>query len=182
MILSDFEKIACDEWYKSFEIRQELILDEFVIMPNHLHAIVVIDKNDANCTIDEKRTIDKKRTNRRYARPCVSTTPQITTPQITTSNKNKLPAIFQRKPKSISSFVAGYKSSVIDLIDDFIDDFEKMNGHILQAKFNKHNSLWQSNYNDHIIRNDNSYQRIKNYIRTNPKKWENDKFNPDTEF
>ena len=44
MFFSDFGKIAKNEWYKSFEIRQELILDEFVIMPNHLHAIVIIDK------------------------------------------------------------------------------------------------------------------------------------------
>lgn len=165
MILSNFGGIAYAEWYKSFEIRQELILDEFVMMPNHLHAIVVIDKNDMNCTTDnkqtnvEKRTIDEKRTNRRDARPCVSTS--------------------HRKPKPISSFVAGYKSAVINLIDDFIDDFEKIHGHILQPKFNKHNPLWQSNYNDHIIRNDNSYHRIKSYIRSNPEKWEDDKFNPD---
>ena len=44
MILSDFGKIGQNEWYKSFEIRAELFLDEFVIMPNHLHAIVIIKK------------------------------------------------------------------------------------------------------------------------------------------
>ena len=48
MFLSDFGKIAEQEWYKSFEIRKELILDEFVIMPNHLHAIVTIKKTARN--------------------------------------------------------------------------------------------------------------------------------------
>ncbi|QAA80610.1 hypothetical protein EI546_02190 [Aequorivita sp. H23M31] len=43
MILSDFGKIVRDEWLKSFEIRNELFLDEYVIMPNHIHAIVVLD-------------------------------------------------------------------------------------------------------------------------------------------
>ena len=43
MILSDFGSIVHDEWLKSFEIRQELYLDEYVIMPNYLHAIVVLD-------------------------------------------------------------------------------------------------------------------------------------------
>jgi hypothetical protein len=36
--------------------------------------------------------------------------------------------------------------------------------------------LWQRNYYEHIIRNDNSYERISNYIINNPKKWSDDKF------
>jgi len=34
---SDFGKIVNEEWLKSFEIRDELFLDEYIIMPNHLH-------------------------------------------------------------------------------------------------------------------------------------------------
>ncbi|MGM0567302.1 MAG: hypothetical protein ACQESX_11130, partial [Bacteroidota bacterium] len=40
MNLSGFGKIVEGEWLKSFEIRHELYLDEYIIMPNHLHAIV----------------------------------------------------------------------------------------------------------------------------------------------
>ena len=76
-----------------------------------------------------------------------------------------------RKPKSISSFVAGYKTAVINKIDNWIDE----NGGM--AKFNKQNPLWQSNYYDHIIRNEESYQRIRNYIIENPEKWETDDYN-----
>lgn len=47
MILSDVCKIVETEWLKSFEIRNELLLHEFVIMPNHLHAIVEIN-NETN--------------------------------------------------------------------------------------------------------------------------------------
>ena len=36
--------------------------------------------------------------------------------------------------------------------------------------------LWQRNYWEHIIRNEQSYQRIANYIINNPAKWEDDKF------
>lgn len=35
---------------------------------------------------------------------------------------------------------------------------------------------WQPNYHDHIIRDERSYMNIKNYIRNNPKKWNEDKF------
>jgi len=40
--------------------------------------------------------------------------------------------------------------------------------------FNK--KLWQRNYWEHIIRNEQSYQRIENYIINNPVKWKNDRF------
>ena len=36
--------------------------------------------------------------------------------------------------------------------------------------------LWQRNYWEHIIRNEQSYQNIANYIINNPVNWENDKF------
>jgi REP element-mobilizing transposase RayT len=38
-------------------------------------------------------------------------------------------------------------------------------------------SVWQRNYYEHIIRDDESYHQIVQYIRDNPKKWENDLFN-----
>jgi REP element-mobilizing transposase RayT len=53
--------------------------------------------------------------------------------------------------------------------DDYID---KHNLDI--PKYNRNNHFFQSNYHDHIIRNDVSFQRIKNYIINNPLKWNND--------
>ena len=35
---------------------------------------------------------------------------------------------------------------------------------------------WQSRFHDHVIQNDKSYQRIKNYIINNPRNWEDDMF------
>lgn len=43
--------------------------------------------------------------------------------------------------------------------------------------FNKR--LWQRNYYDHIIRNDKSLNRIREYIINNPGQWEKDIENPD---
>lgn len=36
--------------------------------------------------------------------------------------------------------------------------------------------LWQRNYWEHIIRDEQAYQNISNYIINNPKKWDEDKF------
>jgi REP element-mobilizing transposase RayT len=39
--------------------------------------------------------------------------------------------------------------------------------------------LWQPNYYEHIIRNDCARQRIREYIETNPQRWQQDAENPD---
>jgi len=79
---------------------------------------------------------------------------------------------FFRKPKSISSFIGGFKSAINSKIDDYIDE-----NNLDILKYNRNNHFFQSNYHGHIIRNDNSYQTISEYIINNPLKWEDDKFN-----
>jgi hypothetical protein len=38
--------------------------------------------------------------------------------------------------------------------------------------------VWQRNYYEHIIRNNESFQKIGDYILTNPIQWENDRYYP----
>jgi putative transposase len=196
MILSDFGKIALEEWHKSFEIRNELFLDEFILMPNHLHAILIIknpenispghigneshgnignespgnignvspshigNESHGNIGNESHGNIGNVQTHGRASLPF----PESPESPI---RQNKL----SRPPKSISSFMAGYKSATTSKIDDFIDRH-----HLAMPKFNRNNRLWQTNYHDHIIRNDIEYWRIKTYIKNNPKNWDSDKF------
>jgi REP element-mobilizing transposase RayT len=88
MILSEFGKIVNQEWDKSFEIRKELFCDAFVIMPNHIHAILRIIQ-----------THDTVETHGR-----ASLLPST--------------GIARRPPKSISSFAAGFKSAVTKQINE----------------------------------------------------------------
>lgn len=150
MILSDFGKIVEDAWFKSFQIRKELILHEFVLMPNHLHAIVEI----YNDTVGNDTVVE--------------THGRVSLPTDTLSSLKRNPPI--RLPKSISSFIAGFKSAVNTEIDNFIDNHK-----LSIPKYNKNNHFFQPNYHDHIIRNDIEYQLIKNYIINNPAKWAQDK-------
>lgn len=46
MRLNQIGRVVRQEWLKSVNIRQEIELDEWIIMPNHLHGIVIINKND----------------------------------------------------------------------------------------------------------------------------------------
>ena len=163
MILSEFGKIVQQEWHKSFDIRKELFLDEFVLMPNHLHAIVVIDA--AAAAESAVRPNIPAETDGRPNIPAVQTDGR---PSV--RNEKKI-GIAERLPKSISSFLAGFKSAVNSAIDDYIDDNQ-----LMLTKFNSKNHFFQSGYHDHIIRNDESYARIKNYIKNNPKNWRKDCF------
>ncbi|MCB1159724.1 MAG: hypothetical protein KDK45_19650, partial [Leptospiraceae bacterium] len=43
MELNPVGKIIHDEWYKTQSMRPNIYLDEFIIMPNHIHGIIQID-------------------------------------------------------------------------------------------------------------------------------------------
>ena len=134
MVLNETGMIVQDEWEKSFKIRLELLCPAYIVMPNHIHAIVIIDRGDDN---------------RRDARPCVPT---------------KF-GIAKRMPKSISSFVAGFKSSATKRINIFRN----------QPGI----PVWQSRYYDRIIRNSKEFNNIENYIINNPANWREDESNPE---
>ncbi len=133
MQLSEIGKIVYAEWLRTFEMRPDMNLhmDEFVIMPNHFHAIIVIGKNKYNTS------------HRRDAMHCISTKP------------NK----FGSQSKNLASVIRGFKIGVT-----------------INARKTNPNFAWQPNYYDHIIRNRQSYNNIKNYIRNNPKNWQKDRF------
>ncbi len=45
MVLNELGKIVQDEWLKTAQIRKNIELDIFVVMPNHVHGIIIIDAN-----------------------------------------------------------------------------------------------------------------------------------------
>jgi len=49
MHLSEMGKIVSEEWLRTFKLRKRVILDEWVVMPNHVHMIVFIDHVETHC-------------------------------------------------------------------------------------------------------------------------------------
>ncbi len=47
--LNEYGKIVQTEWLKSSEIRNEIKLDVYQIMPNHFHGIVIIRNGTMDC-------------------------------------------------------------------------------------------------------------------------------------
>ncbi len=184
MELSDFGEIVDDEWLKSFEIRRELILDEYIIMPNHLHAIVKLikpidemDVDDRNVDGDDHNVDAHDRNVETHGRASLQSLQSLQSPQPEQPAQPDQPGNsthqrLHRQPKSISSFIAGYKSSINTKIDDYIDEHQ-----LNIPKYNKENHFFQPNYHDRIIRNEIEYRRIKKYIIENPSNWIDDAFN-----
>src|SRR5665213_1286986 len=61
MVLNELGQVAYDEWLKTPELRPNVFLDVFVIMPNHMHGIIVI--NDDNATGDRGESNSPDNTN-----------------------------------------------------------------------------------------------------------------------
>lgn len=67
----------------------------------------------------------------------------------------------QRAP-TIGDVVRGYKSAVTKRIN--------------QLRNISNSPVWQRNYYEHIIRNEEAYLKITEYIQTNPLRWEEDTY------
>ncbi len=76
-------------------------------------------------------------------------------PETTNQYKNN----FGPQSQNLASIIRGYKIGV------------KKNARLVRPKY-----AWQSNYHDHIIRNNKSYINITNYIKNNPGNWNDDQF------
>ncbi len=123
MILNQLGFVVQHEWEKSIEMRPDmnLTLGEFIVMPDHFHAVIMIGKNQYN-TSNEK-----------------------------TESKNN----FGPQSKNLASIIRGFKSA--------ITTYSKINGYP--------NFAWQPRFYEHIIRNQQSFDRIQKYIIDNPKNW-----------
>lgn len=159
MYLNEFGNIVQEEWDASFEIRSELEPDAFVIMPNHIHAIVrVIDAGEIAPPLNPQIVRTSGRTSPQDSPPLIASqkSPPLIAgqpaPKINTGKKN--PRIC---PKSISSFMAGVKSAITKRIN--------------ALSFTPGAPVWQSRFHDHIIRDENELYHIRNYIKNNPAKW-----------
>lgn len=118
--------IVKSEWLHSGDLRPEITVDYWCVMPNHFHSIVFFKENGQTISF--------------------ASIPQ---PE------------FLRKPRSLGSLVAGFKSSVTTKVNQFRETPGL--------------PVWQRNYYDHIIRDEMDLNRIREYIVNNPLKWELDK-------
>ena len=99
MRLNEYGEIVQKEWFRSAEIRREIVLfsDEFVVMPNHIHGIVrIVESPNAHVG---------------------ATGPTAGATDATVGATGRSPLQGPAK-RSLASFVAGFKSAVTKRIND----------------------------------------------------------------
>lgn len=128
--LGVYGRIALDRWEDIPAHFPQADLDEFVVMPNHVHGIIVI--------------LGEKGRGKAYLAP----TPEFGKPI----------------PGSLSVVVGSFKSAVTKRIND--------------VRGTPGATVWQRGFYEHVIRDEDDLNRVRQYIVENPLHWERDHENP----
>ena len=154
MYLNALGRIVAEEWKRSADIRAEIEVDAYVIMPNHIHGIVLITPSGGRDDEYDMRGYDMQAGG--PSAPAVGATGRSPLPD------GPLPDGYDPgpPPKSLGALVAGFKSAAT-------------------KRVNRHRQtpgapVWQRNYHDRVIRNAREWRRIRRYIATNPARWHTD--------
>lgn len=146
MILNEYGQIVLDCWLDLPNHYDNIVLGEFQIMPNHIHCIVGV--NDSKIIVPESVSVQ------------MGFKPVCATDDSTPDNISDINT--EKKIHGVFEFIRALKSFSSRRIN------EKRN--------TKGIPNWQERFHDHIIRNEEEYNRIRDYIINNPKKWDKDCF------
>ncbi|OGU13416.1 MAG: hypothetical protein A2076_17360 [Geobacteraceae bacterium GWC2_53_11] len=112
----------------------QVILDGFVVMPNHIHGIIEIRDTGVDVNNVGAKNVGAN---------------------------DYLPLRLHGTSRTVGSIVRGFKVGVTTWFREHTDIHQ----------------IWQRNYHEHIIRNEESYFKISEYIEYNPQKWLEDTYN-----
>jgi putative transposase len=152
MVLSDHGAVARAEWFITAETRTNVVMhpDEMVLMPNHLHGIIrIIDTRDRTTIVGAQRR-------------CAPTTENYTPPDHA-SLDNAISQGINVASGSLGAIIRAYKSAVTKRIN--------------LMRNTPGSPVWQRNYYENIIRDDNEQALIRLYIDANPANWQIDQEN-----
>lgn len=138
--LSKTGEIVKKFWFEMANNCNNIKLDEFIIMPNHLHGIIEIIDGGVEAI-------------------------------------HELPPMIRDTDETIHELSLQCKKRRKMLIPKIIGKFKMQSARSINQLLNNQGQFWQSNYYEHIIRNEKELNQIRKYIIENPMKWEFDRNN-----
>ncbi|MEK7310500.1 MAG: hypothetical protein AAB382_00895 [Chloroflexota bacterium] len=151
-----------------------IALDEFVVMPNHVHLIVWLqsmmgagasptptgetDGDDIGATLAVARDAVAHDVVAHDARVGASPAPTWVIPEPETVNDHP----------TLGDVMGAFKSLVFTVYLDWVEAYDP----------NRRAKFWQRNYYEHVVRNERELHAIRRYIQNNPLKWALDRDNP----
>ena len=153
MVLNEYGDIVQACWDEIQAHIPNAELDAFVVMPNHVHGIIVL-----------QRAVNATQILCRGAACCAPTTCTCCAPiksPMTTLTARTFGKIV---PGSLPATIRSFKSATTKRINEIRGTLGL--------------PVWQRNYYEHIIRNDAELNRAREYISMNPLRWHLDRENP----
>jgi REP element-mobilizing transposase RayT len=120
----------------------QVVLDEAIIMPNHIHGIIVTHRRGEASSIPPHVSEEQPRSDASPLRQRPNGT----------------------QPRSLSAIVQNFKSV----------STRRMNA----PRGSPGTPVWQRNYYEHVVRNEDELKAIREYILGNPARWNEDENNP----
>ena len=157
-VLNDFGRIALECWNAIPDYFPNVFIDEFAIMPNHLHGIVCIDLPTvgALCLAHMgvthasplRREDDILREGRREL--------------AVSKDKSIQPVRNGVSAQSLGAIIGSFKATVTK--------------RARATSSNPDLHVWQRGYHDHVVRDEADLERIRMYISANPITWHSDEY------
>ena len=164
MRYTELGQIALDCWLMTPDHFPHIEVDCFVVMPNHVHAIIIIHdrENDSDKNENNDADVGNRHACSLPTQPTNQSTPPSTPPtRGIYKNSRYIPP--GAKSGSLGAIVGSYKSAVTKIANRTLSD--------------PPSPLWQRFYHDHIIRNEKEFNMIRQYVLTNTARWDEDRFN-----
>ncbi|MCF6255245.1 MAG: transposase [Gammaproteobacteria bacterium] len=146
MILNDAGRMVVARWLDLAQRFTGIGLNEYTVMPNHFHGIIEL----------------------------LVGVPLVGTQNEDTQNMGQPQPERQPQP--------GQPQGIAPTVGDIVGAFKSIttNEYIHGVKQNHwprfDKKLWQRNFYEHIVRDEESYLKISEYIKTNPAKWQDDTY------
>jgi putative transposase len=152
-------RIVQDELARTPMVRPEMQIDACVVMPNHVHVVVCIVGAYGNTPGNGARA------GAGDAGAHIDTGAYIDTPLQGASGNTPVPGAraFRSPSHTIGAMVRGFKSATTARINTL--------------RGTPGTPVWQRNYYEQIIRDEDSLNRVRAYVSSNPARWLTDRDN-----
>lgn len=147
-----FRRVVEYNWQQIPRHFPNVELDEWVVMPNHIHGIIIIvndERNDARRGEALPQGVSK--------RTPIAISENDSNQNLERGNASPLHGV---ERGSLGAIVGNFKSITTRRIN--------------KIRHSRGISIWQRNYYEHIVRDEHDFNRIRAYIIANPAQWTTD--------
>ncbi|MBI4571534.1 MAG: transposase [Chloroflexi bacterium] len=135
VVLNEYGEIVRECWHDLPSHYDNVVLDACVVMPNHVHGIIVLAGGEVGAGLKPAPTM----------RPAPT-------------------GVQERRRHGLPEIVRGLKT------------FSSRRINALRGTAGT--PVWQRNYYEHVVRDEDGLSRIRAYIEDNPRRWVEDEYHP----